>query len=108
MASIRLNEIRAELAEDEVYVKEATALMQADRARARNRLQRLCYSLFELNPEGKELLETMKEEFMTYRQANRASPNYQHDAIFEDGYLACLRDFSHNTIFYKHKCEVQP
>ncbi len=103
----KLTAINQEASEKQLRDTEATQLMQADRRLNMEAIKRLCHKLFVMNPDGKELIKRLQDEWMTYPQANPRSPNYKEEVIFEDGYLSCLRSLSHNSLFYKYLCEVQ-
>ena len=47
---------------------------------------KLSYELFEMNPQGKRWLEIIKEKYLIYSLAQRGSPTYQIDVLWQEGF----------------------
>lgn len=47
---------------------------------------KLCYELFEANPQGKRFIEIVKEKYLLNSLAKIGTPTYQVDVIWADGF----------------------
>lgn len=53
--------------------------------------ERLCYELFEINPQGKKFLELATERYLIQAMAARAQPTYQLDVLWAEGFKDAWR-----------------
>ena len=57
------------------------------------KIQRLCYQVFHLNPEGKELFEELQNKFLLQSLYNPVQANVEHMALYWEGFRDCIRTF---------------
>lgn len=52
---------------------------------------RLCYELFEMNPQGRKFIEIAKEKYLLYALVQKGTPTYQIDIIWQEGFKDAFR-----------------
>ena len=54
-------------------------------------LDKLCFELFEMNPQGKRFIELAKEKYLLYALVQKGTPTYQIDVIWQEGFKDAFR-----------------
>ena len=53
---------------------------------------KLVYEVFEMNPQGKRLLELMKEKYLTWAISDRKNPYYEREVLWAEGFKDAWRE----------------
>lgn len=64
---------------------------------------KLCFELFEINPQGKRFLEIVKEKYLMYALVGRGTPTYPTDIIWQEGFKDALRMLVMSVISHQQR-----
>lgn len=67
---------------------------------------KLVYEVFEMNPQGKKLLEIIKEKYLLFSLVQKGTPTYQIDVIWQEGFKDFPRMFLMALISHKQRILV--
>lgn len=65
--------------------------------------QRQCYEIFLVNPDGKVLLESLKEQFLIHAKVDMSKPNADHAAIYLEGMREVIRGLMEQALMHKRR-----
>jgi hypothetical protein len=57
------------------------------------KVQRLCYTVFAMNEDGKELYKELESKFLLQSLYNPVQPNVKNLALYWEGFRDCIRSF---------------
>lgn len=54
-------------------------------------LDKLCFELFAMNPQGKRFMEIATEKYLLYALVQKGNPTYQIDVLWQEGFKDAFR-----------------
>ena len=52
---------------------------------------KLCFELFEMNPQGKRFMDIAREKYLTHALVQKGTPTYQIDILWQEGFKDAFR-----------------
>jgi len=77
----------------DAYQKSIDNSLQAKHAAEMLKIQRLCYQVFMLHNEGKELLQELENTFLIKQLWNPLTEHAERMAMYWEGFRDCIRSF---------------
>src|SRR5690348_16933658 len=68
---------------------------------------RLCYELFEMNPQGKEFMRYVEQRYLIPGLSNPAHPNYAVDVIRTEGFKEAFRLIKTSVMSHNNRIKAE-